>query len=148
MKTRTLNLALAALLGVGGICAGASPAASAKNASQADVETGKIEAAAAVDDPAQEALMAATARAYQQAILAIPLSRGNGPRILPFLAQDGSFIAIEKPILAFQIMPSSDVFGNVTVVPLEKKGRMILPFVDMEGKEMPIEGRSEKSQPR
>lgn len=91
----------------------------------------------------------ATADAYRQAVAAIPLVRGgNGPRILPFLAQDGSFIAIEKPILAFQIMPSSDLFGNVTVIPLEKNGRMILPFPDPDGKEIAIERRSEKSQPR
>jgi len=146
VKVRILNLVLALVIGTG-ICSGVSPAASAKTSPHTGVDTGKPEVAAEID-PAQEALMVATARASQQAINAIPLSRGNGPRILPFLAQDGSFIAVEKPILAFQIMPSSDLFGNVTVVPLEKHGRMILPFVDAEGKEIAIEGRSGKSQPR
>jgi hypothetical protein len=108
-----------------------------------DLEAEKARMSAVEPEASQATAIAASAEANQRAILAIPLSPGNGARILPFVNEEGALIAIDAPILAFQVMPSSDVFGNVRIVPLEKGGRMILPFPDGNGNELRIERGSE-----
>lgn len=92
-----------------------------------------------------QAEAAATSEAVSRALFAIPLVRvSEGARILPFPGPEGQAIAIEKPLLAFQILPFLDSRGNF--IPILKNGPAILPFVDMSGELIPI-GKVQRTEP-
>ncbi len=75
-----------------------------------------------------------------KALSAIPLVRtATGPRFLPFIDQQGAPVAIERPLLAFQILPFLDSCGNF--IPIVKDGPAILPFVNQSGESIPIQSR-------
>ncbi|MEO8431534.1 MAG: hypothetical protein ABI592_08495 [Acidobacteriota bacterium] len=109
-----------------------SAAAFSQEARQADRAKPAVQAVAA--DPAE---LAASAEMSARAVDAIPLFRtSGGVRILPFIDPEGAPVEIEKPLLAFQILPFPDERGRL--IPILRDGIHILPFVDESGEPIPI----------
>ena len=122
MKTKTAAMIMACILAASGM------------ARAQETPSNKPAPEPIAVDPAE---VAATYETVSRALYAIPLVRvTSGARILPFIGPEGQAIAIEKPLLAFQILPFPDSRGNW--IPILKTGPAILPFVDASGEPIPI----------